>query len=205
MNLLYTITAFPPSIGGAQLYTHHLAKGMADRHEVQVVSLWETNRTDWLWGTTLRAAGRPHDYLQDGLPVHRIGFNLAEKTAMLPAVLTYYPLMDMALPYLAAIFRAHLTSFARTASLVHNVRTGREPLSLASLQAARRSHIPFFFTPLHHPRWTGWLYRQYHAIYRQADGVIALTQAEKQILVELGVDERRITVTGMGPVWRMFG
>jgi glycosyltransferase involved in cell wall biosynthesis len=200
MNLLYTITAYPPSIGGAQLHTHYLAKVMSANHAVQVVSLWEANRTDWLLGTTLRAAGRSHDYRQDGLPVHRMGFNLFEKTAMLPAVLAYYPLMDLALPCLSAITRAHLAPYASSANLVHNVRIGREPLSLASLKVARRRDIPFFFTPLHHPRWTGWLYHHYHKIYQQADGVIALTQSERQTLVELGVKEDRITVTGIGPI-----
>ena len=78
-------------------------------------------------------------------------------------------------------------------------------LSMTSLQAARLRDIPFFFTPLHHPRWTGWLYRQYHRIYREADGIIALTQAEKQILMELGVEECRIIVTGMGPILAEFG
>jgi len=200
MNLLYTITTYPPSIGGAQLYTHQLAKTLSANHAVQVVSLWETNRTDWLLGTTLRAAQHVHNYQLDGIDVHRMGFNLLEKTIMLPAVLAYYPMMDLALPYLSAITRTHLVTFARSADLVHNVRTGREPLTLASLQVARRRNIPFFFTPLHHPCWVGWLYRHYHRIYRQADGVIALTQAEKQILVGLGVEEGRITVTGMGPI-----
>ena len=200
MNLLYTITAYPPSIGGAQLYFHELSKALSADHHVQVVSLWDTNRTDWLLGTTLRAAGGPHEYLHEGVQVHQIGFNLFEKLAMLPAVLTYYPLMDLVLPYLSAITQAHLAPYASNASLVHNVRIGREPLSLASLQIARRKNIPFFFTPLHHPRWRSWLYRHFHRIYRLADGVIALTQAEKRILVELGVEENRITVTGMGPI-----
>jgi glycosyltransferase involved in cell wall biosynthesis len=200
VNLLYTITAYPPSIGGAQLHTQQLSKAMSVNHAVQVVSIWDTNRTDWLMGTTLRAAGRPHDYIQEGIPVHRMGFNMLEKTAMIPAVLVYYPLMDIALPYLSAITRSHLEPFTSNASLIHNVRVGREPLSFASLQTARRRDIPFFFTPLHHPRWRGWLYRHYHNIYMQADAVFALTQVEKQTLVELGVEENRITVTGIGPV-----
>jgi glycosyltransferase involved in cell wall biosynthesis len=173
---------------------------MAAVHSVQVVSLWETNRADWLLGTTLRARGHPNEYQHEGIPVHQIGFSLWEKIAMLPAVLAYYPLMDLALPYLAGFTQAHLAPYAAEADLIHNIRIGREPLSLASLQIARHKDIPFFFTPLHHPRWKGWLYRHYHRIYRQADGIIALTQAEKQILIGFGVEERSITVTGMGPI-----
>jgi hypothetical protein len=40
MNLLYTLTAYPPSTGGAQLHQHMLAQQMQHRHGVQVVSQW---------------------------------------------------------------------------------------------------------------------------------------------------------------------
>jgi len=54
-------------------------------------------------------------------------------------------------------------------------------------------------TPVHHPRWVGWRYRAYNRLYRDADAVIALTQAEKATLMKLGVAANRIYVTGMGP------
>jgi glycosyltransferase involved in cell wall biosynthesis len=37
-------------------------------------------------------------------------------------------------------------------------------------------------------------------LYRSADALMALTQAEKRILVELGVKPDRVHVTGMGPI-----
>src|SRR2546430_6184050 len=103
MNLLYTLTAYPPSIGGAQLYQHMLARYLLARHHVQVISHWDENRTDWLLGTTLRTPTRPRDYQIDGVDVHRIGLSLSEKLAMAPFVAIYYPLMDMALSPIAAI------------------------------------------------------------------------------------------------------
>src|SRR5437867_12520641 len=86
------------------------------------------------------------------------------------------------------------------ADLVHNCRIGREDLSYASLQVARDRGIPFVLTPAHHPRWSGWLHRHYHHLYRLADAVIALTEAERRVLVSLGVRSERIFVTGIGPV-----
>jgi glycosyltransferase involved in cell wall biosynthesis len=94
----------------------------------------------------------------------------------------------------------HLVQFANGLDIIHNVRIGREPLSYASYQLARKKGIPFIFTPLHHPRWSGWLHRYYHRLYRDADALIALTHAEKLKLVELGADERRVFVGGMGPI-----
>ena len=200
MKLLHTLTTYPPSIGGAQLLQHHTAVYLANRHSVQVVTHWDTNRNDWLLGTTLRAPSEPRDYSIDGIPVHRLGLGLREKIGLVPAVAFYYPLMELAVKPIAACIENKLGPYAAECDLVHNVRIGREAMSLASWRTARRRDIPFVLTPVHHPRWRGWLYRIYLRLYHLADLIIALTEAEKGILVGLGVEERRIQVTGFGPI-----
>ncbi len=200
MNLLYTLTTYPPSTGGAQLHQHMLARQLSARHCIQVVTQWSENRTDWLLGTTLRAPGKPRDYRIDGIAVHQLGLSAWDKGLMAPFIAIYYPLMDLALPPIAARIGQHLQPYAARADLIHNVRIGREGLSFASLRAARQRNIPLVLTPVHHPRWVGWRYRAYLRLYRMADAVIALTNAEKQTLAALGVREERITVTGHGPV-----
>jgi glycosyltransferase involved in cell wall biosynthesis len=200
LNLLITITAYPPSIGGAQIHTHQLVRCLADTNQVQVVSQWDENRTDWLLGTTLRAPGESRDYFQDGIPVHRLCLGIFEKIKTAPFSLSYYPLMGLAIPFLARNLEQHLANFGKSADLIHNVRIGREPLSFASLYFARKRGLPFIFTPLHHPSWSGWLYRYYHDLYRKADALIALTEVEKATLASFGVDEEKIHVTGIGPL-----
>ncbi len=198
MQLLYVQTAYPPSIGGAQYLQHSLAVQLSERHRVQAVTFWDDNRTDWLRGTTISAPTAPLDYEIDGVAVHRLGFSMPEKLRLWPWVLLYYPAMDVALPKVARIIEPHLLPFAQHADLIHNVRIGREGLSFAALAAARRFDIPFVLTPVHHPRWVGWKYRQYLKLYREADAVNALTEHEKQVLVGLGVQADRIFVTGTG-------
>lgn len=200
MQLLYTLTAYPPYIGGAQLHQHILAQQLQARHSIQVVSHWDQNRTDWLLGTTLRAPSSSKDYVTDGIPVHRIGLSAWEKLRLAPYVPLYYPLMSVALPPIAKLLQTHIAPYAATADIIHNIRIGREGLSYASYQAARQYDRPFVLTPVHHPRWVGWRYRAYLRLYQMADAVIALTQAEKRILMGLGVREERITVTGVGPI-----
>jgi glycosyltransferase involved in cell wall biosynthesis len=200
MNLLYTLMAYPPSTGGAQLYLHHLAQQMKERHRVQVVSQWDQHRTDWLLGTTLRAPGSDYYYIIDGVRVHRLGLSLWEKISLAPSIPIYYPLMQVALPPIATCLERHLYPYMAQVDLVHNVRAGREGLSYASFQVARRRGVPFVLTPVHHPRWIGWRYRAYLDLYRSADLVLALTSTEKQVLMELGVREERIAINGMGPV-----
>jgi glycosyltransferase involved in cell wall biosynthesis len=199
VKLLYTLTAYPPYIGGAQLHQHLLAQQIQKRHHLQVVCHWNHNRTDWLIGTTLRAPSKTHDYVLNDIPIHRLGISAWEKLTLLPWVLTYYPLMNLALPPIAHCIARHLTPYSKV-DLVHNVRIGREGISFASLQVARKYNIPFVLTPVHHPRWVGWRYKEFLKLYRLSDRVIALTQAEKQTLIELGVNEDRIVVTGHGPI-----
>lgn len=200
MNLLYTLTAYPPSTGGAQLHHHQLAQYLNSDHNIQVISIWDTNRTDWLIGTTLLAPNTDYSYIIDGINVQRLGLSLGEKIQIAPYVFMYYPLMEFTLPRIAAYFEKRLYPFAVKSDLIHNVRIGREGLSYASAKVARQCDIPFILTPLHHPRWTGFPYKEYLKLYKDADLLIALTKNEKETLISLGVDEIKITITGIGPI-----
>lgn len=200
MRLLYSATSYLPAVGGAQLLHHHTAVHLSDRHSIQAVCQWDSNRTDWLLGTTLRSPSQPCDYSIDGIPVHRLGLSPGEKIGLVPAVAFYYLLMELALRPICARIEEQLEPYAAAADIIHNVRIGREGMSLASWNVARRRDVPFVLTPVHHPRWRGRLYRVYLKLYRSADLLIALTEAEKRILVGLGVEERRIRVTGFGPI-----
>ena len=200
MNLLYTLTTYPPAIGGAQLHQHLIAQQLKQQHQIQVFAHWHQNRTDWLMGTTINAPSQSKDYIIDDIPVHCVGMNLIDKARLLPYLPLYYPWMDLALPPIANCIGRYLDQYAQSADLIHNVRIGREGLSYASYQLAKKYDIPFIFTPVHHPRWVGWRYRAYIKLYQLADAVITLTETEKQTLINLGVNRDRITVTGMGAV-----
>jgi len=200
MNLFFTLTTYPPSTGGAQIHQHQLAQQLNGRHNIQVVVHWDTNRTDWLLGTTVRAPSANKDYTIDDIPAHCMGIPWVEKLLMFPFVLGYYPVMQLALPPIASCIEKHLRPYAKKADLIHNVRIGREGLSYASYKAARRFDIPFVLTPVHHPRWVGWRYKAYNKLYTLADAVLALTHAEKQTLLQLGVKEEKAHVIGHGPV-----
>jgi len=199
-KILCTTTSYPPAVGGAQLHTHEILKRLTDRHSIQVITHWDENRTDWLLGTTLKAPVEPKSYIIEGIPVELITLTSNERRRLFPYVLGYYAFKPLAIRHIAQAFAVKMERFAQNCDLIHNARIGREPLSFASLQVARQLDIPFIFVPYHHPRWVGWNYWEYLKLYRQADALIALTRAEKEILIELGVDERRIFVTGMGPI-----
>jgi glycosyltransferase involved in cell wall biosynthesis len=198
-RILVTTTSYPPAIGGAQLHTHQIVKRLLARYAVQVATHWTRHRTDWLLGVTLRAPTTSESYTIDQVPVQQINLTPTERWALWPYVLGYYAFKPAAIAAIAARLVPKIELLAGDASLIHNVRIGREPLSFASLRAARHLDIPFVLVPYHHPRWVGWNYRDYLWLYRQADALIALTQTEQQTLTELGVAPDRIFVTGNGP------
>ncbi|NDJ35122.1 MAG: glycosyltransferase family 4 protein [Chloroflexi bacterium] len=201
MRILITITGCPPSVGGAQIYTHYLARHLSEQgHTVHMATHWDETRHDWLMGTTLRAPTEDKTYVVDGVPIYRLGLSRSQKARLLPAAVSYYALQGWAINQIAAILLEKLHTLGTNWDVVHNVRMGREGLSFASQQFAREMDVPFVLSPLHHPRWSGWLHRHYHRLYRSADAVIALTNAERETLSQLGVPPERITVTGIGPV-----
>jgi glycosyltransferase involved in cell wall biosynthesis len=201
MKILYVAPSYPPSIGGAQIHLHALATAIRSLgNEVSVISHWSEVRTDWLWGTTVFS--RPaKQYEYEGISVSRLGFPFRTRAAMLPWVLVYYLLMESSVRKISGHMLPYFAEAAGLPSLIHATRIGREFIVRAALDFARERSIPFVLTPVHHPGWRGHLYREYDKIYRDADAVLALTMAEKNTLIlEKGVAEEKIHVTGIGPV-----
>jgi glycosyltransferase involved in cell wall biosynthesis len=199
VRLLCTITAYPPSVGGAQHHLHALLMHMR-RTTPEVVTWWDRNRSDWLMGTTVRAPSHAVDERVDGIRVHRLGLAPGERLRALPPAAGYYLATGWASDRLARQIAPHLYGHVDRADVVHCVRVGREPLALASEAAARRAGRPFVFTPLHHPRWVQRRHRVYVDLYRRADRLIALTPSEREELVRLGASPDRVDVTGHGPL-----
>jgi glycosyltransferase involved in cell wall biosynthesis len=200
VRLGYTITSYPPAIGGAQFHAHMLARHIGADFDVRVASFWSRQRTDWLRGTTIFAPKRTRDYEIDGVPVTRIGLSRSERLGLLPPVLGYILWHRRAVQRIAETLVPHLRAVVKDARLIHNFRIGREPLTYASSMLAREMDVPFVLTPFHHPRWSSRFYAVYHDLYRSADAVLALTEAERQVLAGLGVAEDRIRVIGHGPI-----
>jgi len=200
LNILHTLTAYPPSMGGAQLHHHQLIKNLIRNHNNNVVTYWDQNRTDWLLGTTLKADTNCSTYSYEGITVNKIGYHIHEKIRMLPNVLSYYCFMSWSIKHISAMIVPKLHQIQLDHDLVHNVRIGREPLSFASYEYSKMKDIPFVLTPIHHPKWEGWPYDEYIRLYRLADLIIALTRKEKETLIRLGVKEEKIIVTGIGPI-----
>jgi glycosyltransferase involved in cell wall biosynthesis len=201
MHVTYVSNLYPPAVGGAQIHLHCLAKGVKRAgKQVSVITLTSRYRRDWVRLSTI-LTDREKRYSYEGIAVTQIGFPWDVRVRLLPWAATYYACMGLATKKIANFMLPYFEKLDPPPSIVHVTRNGREFLAQAALDYARRHGIPFVLTPNHHPRWKGFLYREYDRIYREADALLALTEAEKDTLVrEKGVPEERVHVTGVGPV-----
>jgi glycosyltransferase involved in cell wall biosynthesis len=216
-RVAFLIGADPPSTGGAQVHTHTLAKTLAARNAVtpEVTALWRETRTDWVAASTQPRmpadfaawpGSRQETEVLDGVAVNTIGLAQSSLSDSLLR-LGYLPMRETASRHFAAELQSPLHEPGDGVSVVHAVRLGREHLALRGLQEARALGIPFVLTPNHHPRWSRrwWPDPVWRRLYREADAVFALTQQERGLLVDLGVAESRVVVTGIGPVLAPLG
>lgn len=201
MHILYASNLYPPAIGGSQIHLHCLAKRVKRAgNQVSVITLTSRYRNDWLRLSTI-LTDRENHYSYEDVPVTQIGFPWDVRVRLLPWAAAYYVCMGLATKRISRRMLPYFEKLDPPPSIVHVTRNGREFLAQAALDYARCHGIPFVLTPNHHPRWKGFLYREYDRIYREADALVALTDAEKHTLVdEKGACEERVHVTGVGPV-----
>lgn len=193
----FAIGAYPPSIGGAQLHTRALAQELARRGAaVRVSCHWRETRTDWVLGTTARLpAGRDRE--TDGaVAVDRVGLRDGRSVADAVLAPLYYALRGP----LASRFASRLDFDDGNEDIAHAVRMGREHLALRAVRGARAAGRPVVVTPNHHERWSARPDPVWRRIYREADVLVAMTEAEVELLAALGADPSRTIVTGVGPV-----
>ncbi|HVH63908.1 MAG TPA: glycosyltransferase family 4 protein [Candidatus Dormibacteraeota bacterium] len=188
-----TTTAYPPSVGGVQAHVAEL-RARLERFEADVVTLWLQHRTDWLRGSTIALDGTVTTEVEPGLT--KLGWDQATRQRMLPWVLSYYANPALAARRIAQAMAPYVEQVVGSDHvLIHNHRIGREFLARASLMVARKRAIPFVLTPHHHPRWRGYRYQGWIDVYREADAVLVLTNAEREEMRRLGVKPERIHVT----------
>lgn len=196
------LTAFryAPSIGGAENYARRLLREIGSRLDVDVVTLLNNQRTDWLAALIDGEREGAETYEVDGRTVTALPRWPAMTRRTLRALAAGYHLPRSPIPSrMGALLAPHVDAFAAGTQLIHNVFMGREAYSVAWLRAAKKRGLPFVFTPLRHERPLGWSSPAFRTLYAESDAVIALTAGEAEWLAGRGAPRHRLHVVGLGP------
>jgi glycosyltransferase involved in cell wall biosynthesis len=201
MRLKLVTYRYAPAIGGAENHARRLLCQFGDRLDVDVVTLLNSNRTDWLGALAGGERDQDQHYEVDGRTVTALGRWPAPVRRRLRALTPAYHLPGSFAPAaMGRLLAPHLALVAHGADVVHNPFMGREAFSLGAMLAAHKAGLPFVFTPLRHERPLGWNSPAFRRLYREADALIALSQGEARWLEGQGAPGGRLHVIGIGPL-----
>jgi glycosyltransferase involved in cell wall biosynthesis len=191
---------YAPAIGGAENYSRRLLREIGARLDVDVVTLLNTQRTDWLRSLIEGERDQADSYLVDQRKVVALGRWQASTRRSLSLLSPGYHLPGSPVPWAMGRLLSHqLEGAVKGTRIVHNVFMGREAFSAGLLIAAKKAELPFVFTPLRHERPLGWSSPAFRKLYERSDAVIALTRNEADWLEARGADRSRLHVIGLGP------
>ncbi len=204
-RLVHTATAYYPSVGGAQLHWYTIGRMLVERgHSLTAFSQWTDQRNRYLLDSTLLAPWENDRYEVGGITVQRVQPGWFQRLWMAPLIPLCIPFPEVGYPPMACWFAGRFADHVAQADVVHNIRIGREHLSWASYQFARRRGAKFFITPNYSPRMQSrfgrFVMRRFFELLRRSDGVFVFTRAEAEEMVRLGVDARRVCQIGVGPL-----
>ncbi len=199
MQIGYVSSSYWPIIGGMPIFLRQLARAMQAEGATIRIATRFTHRQPASMAELLTTQEPGREYTEDGILIkvlHARGLH----TWLFPvAYRTHFreKLDRLAQHIFTEAFLPELDAFLHTVDVIHLSGTGRELLGFAALRLARRQGIPFFVTPHIHIGIWGDSELDLR-LYREADGIFALTHVEKDHLARLGIPEERITVTGNG-------
>jgi len=214
MKILHVIQRYPPAIGGSEQWAAILAREQARLgHEAEVLTLALLEEDEYWHPLSERSRVLPSVREEDGVLVRRYPptrlnrFNL--RFAAPDEGESGSPATGRALPALPGAFSPWLSllgphSLKLYAALAAKLREA-DVLHLHALPFAhnhagralsRALGKPTVFTPHFHPgdaSHEGWPQRR---LLKSCDALFAVTEFEKRALVERGIPEKSITVTG---------
>jgi len=217
-NLLLVNAAYPPFVGGAEIYTQTLAERFA--RDLTTVTLVTTNagEVEFFWNPRKQHISPGSDRLNGAaitrcrvshLPLSPLSFYALRRLATLLARLPVdtRPLLRrlaVRMPGVPDLPRT-LEQLPNPIDLVHGINIALEWPPIAAWRYARRHALPFVMTPFVHVGEVGrtdvlinYVMPHQLEVLRDAEAVIVQTDIEKRALMQLGVRVERLHRLGMG-------
>lgn len=218
MNLLHVSAAYPPFLGGAEVYTQAMSKRFAgEGHQVTVVTT-NAEEVEYFWNPQKRHLDSGHERDNDieviRWPVSHLPFSpwsfyalrhLATILARRPTASR--PILRWLAPYMPGVpdIERGLSELPGHFDVVHGVNIALEWPLIAAWRYARDKGLPFVTTPFVHVGeqenrdvLINYVMPHQLEVLQDADAVIVQTDIEKESLTRLGVKNHRIHRLGMG-------
>jgi len=218
MRILHVNAAYPPFLGGAEVYTQAMSeRPVSDGHYVTLVTT-NAAEVEYFWNPRKRHVSPGREQLHgvevircrvSHLPLSPWSFYLLRRMVTIIArwSVNVSPLLRTLAPYMPSVpeIESTLAALPGPFDLVHGVNIALEWPLLAAWRYARHHRIPFVATPFVHVGEPGRYdvlgnYVMPHQLeaLRDADAVIVQTDIERQALARLEVDTERLHRLGMG-------
>jgi phosphatidyl-myo-inositol dimannoside synthase len=220
MKILFVTHNYYPFIGGVESQTRLIAHELAKKHELRVAAVnfgQKDNLTgdfpSWLkrrfqfGGLYSNLLAPDYNSYQDGkVAVHALTPTLSDRFRMLPISIRSLPLLQrytyhllnwFGFQWFKPVFQPKLLKLMQGVEVVHTIGASGY-LLWAAQTAAQRSGIPCICTPCIHPGQYG-TDRLSIEFYKRCQAVIALSEFERQQLIELEVPAKKIHVIGIAP------
>jgi glycosyltransferase involved in cell wall biosynthesis len=204
LSILFHVSRYWPAVAGAALHTRELTRHLSQQHQVAVVRHCadELSSSEIAFAHTQSCLELDPEY---GVPIYQIGpSKLLERPIQILS--KYHASERLSRPLYTTMVRStvvsQLRSLAPPYQLVHAVYNGLTCSVEAAQQVAREKRIPFVMTPLPHlPSKEKGAIPQFQRLYQKADALIAMTQFEREWLIEqAGAKPERVHVCPIGPL-----
>ncbi|MEL6828614.1 MAG: glycosyltransferase family 4 protein [Pseudomonadota bacterium] len=195
----FIVPRYWPNMGGAEQHSRALVQELAKSHRPSVIRFCSTEarQTDYAY-----AFNQSKTVLDGSVPVAQPGpqrtlrpilKGLAERAPDCRISRAAYRHLTQ------STLARQLKQFSGASDLVHAIYNGFTPASVAASKLDR----PFVWTPLAHttkPQGTAWSSSGFRRLYARADALIAMTEYERDWLIDQGAEAARVHVSPMAPL-----
>ncbi|MGA7955154.1 MAG: glycosyltransferase family 4 protein [Gloeobacterales cyanobacterium] len=206
LSILFHVSRYWPAIAGAALHTRELTHHLAQHHQVVVVRHCgdEPSSAEIAFAHNQSYLDLDKDY---GVPIYQVGPGKLLK-GPIQTLTQYHASQRLTRLLYSTLARSTVASQLRSLDapyqLIHAVYTGLACTVEAAQQIAKEKRIPFVLTPLLHfpsKEKEADADPQFQRLYQKADALIAMTQFEREWLMEKGgAKPERVHVCPIGPL-----
>lgn len=197
LRSLITIPRYWPSVGGSELHTRELVHRLNDFNDVSILHHCSTEHAHMEIAASLSTTQQKQE---NDITVYQLGPKPLFRTPLFKLA-QHIPQQRSARKIFNTLYQHSIaSSFETIASkydVIHSVYNGLTPATQIALSTAHKQGKPFIWTPLAHteePRGTAWSSRAFRKLYRQADALIAMTEYEKNFMIEMGAHADKVHV-----------